>query len=169
MHGAGGERELACDILRAENAAARLAEHAPHALDQQSIAAVGQHGQPQRALEHAVEIGGAAGQRQREIMLVEDDAGAVRIEADVLAEDGRIDRDVSGLGIGKLRRTQRDRGIHRPAGEAEHVAEQGDEAELAQGAEIALLANGNGRGLAADGKLEQHVVRQQAMMPAPAL
>jgi hypothetical protein len=54
-----------------------------------------------------------------------------RIEADVSAKDGRIDRDMAGLGVRKFRGAERDPGIHSPAGKAENIAEQGDQAEFA--------------------------------------
>src|SRR3954452_24361790 len=73
----------------------------------------------------------AAGERQRQVMLVEGDGSTVRIEANVSAKDGRIDRDMAGLGVRKFRGAERDLGIHSPAGKAENIAEQCDQAEFA--------------------------------------
>src|SRR3954454_7028281 len=131
MHGAGGECQLACDILGAETASARIAEYAANALDQQPVAPIGQYGQPQRALEHVVEVRRAPGERQRQVMLVEGDGSAVRIEANVSAKDGRIDRDMTGLGVRRFRGAKRDPRIYSSAGKAENIAEQGDQAEFA--------------------------------------
>src|SRR3954452_14115628 len=108
MHGAGGECQLACDILGAETASARIAEYAANALDQQPVAPIGQYGQPQRALEHVVEVRRAPGERQRQLMLVEGSGSAVRTEADVSGKDGRIDRDVAGLGVREAPGAERD-------------------------------------------------------------
>jgi hypothetical protein len=73
------------------------------------------------------------------------------------------------LGMRKFRLAERDRGIDCPAGEAENVAEQRNQAEFAQGTEVALLEDGDCSDVPVDRELEQDVLGQKAVMPTPAL
>jgi hypothetical protein len=120
-----------------------------HALHQQAVAAVVQHRQGQGVLQHLAQGLLVAAQGQVQVAGVEVDGGARRVEGDGATEQ-------HGVGIGMRRRVkrkfgsdERDARVHQPAGQPVGIAQHGDQAELAQRAQVAGLGDRQGGGVAA--------------------
>ena len=142
-----------------------------HALHQQAVAPVLQHGQRQGALQHLAQRCLVACQGQLQIARVEADGGVRRAKRHRAGEQQRVHPGMCGRRERKARLLQRQARVDQPARHAMQVAQYRHQAELAQRAvaagRVALLQRDLGRG-ALGGQRERDAVGQQAVVAAPA-
>ena len=111
-----------------------------HALHQQAVAPVLQHGQGQGVLQHLLQGFFVAAQRQVQVAGIKTDAGLRGIKGAGAGEQHRVDRLVRWRGKRELRAQQGDARVHQPAGQAMDIAQHRDQAELAQCAQVRCSA-----------------------------
>ncbi|MNX59196.1 hypothetical protein D3C86_900540 [compost metagenome] len=155
--------------LRRGGLAGARAQQFAHALAQQAVAAVLQHRERQGALEHGAQRALVAQQRQREVALVEADAGLRRVEVHVGREHQRVGVAVRRRRERKGGLAQRDARVDGPAHVAVHEAQAGHQAELAERrVERAVLGDAQRGHAAGHLQRERDVLGQQAVVAAPA-